>query len=302
MQEALRSEDLSVSAMLAHRDLVLVTGKGGTGKTTLVAALAELAALRRGRAVAVEISAHPRLRSLVDPAAHVEVVNLNLEEATVSSLGRILGLPGLVGAVAKNRVIRQFVRTSPAARETILLDELRFLVEKSTQDNVPVIVDLPATGHAVSLLDTPRTVRKMLKVGPVASAAERAERLLLDPRRCELVVVAVPEELPINETIELVQRAHEIGVASHRVVVNQVPAAPVAAHEREILEVVQRHGEGALGRFAKTAHGDSQGADQARALIERLKRSVRVQTVEVAQCALADPRACVEAMKAVLSR
>lgn len=302
MHEALRAEDPSLEAMLEQRDLILVTGKGGTGKSTLVAALAEIAAVRRGSAMAVEVSAHPRLPILVNPAASVVVRNLDFDEAMVAALGRILGMPALVGAVARNRVIRQFVRTSPAARETILLDELRFQVEQCSKSRVPMVVDLPAAGHAVSFLDTPRAVKRMLRIGPIAAAAEKAEILLHDPRRCELVVVAIPEELPINETIELVRRAREIGVAARRVIVNQVPAHPVEQHEREILDVVQRHGEGALGRFAQTAHGDTQGADHARELIEKLRQALEVEILEVPRLPAADPRACVDAMAKVLSR
>ncbi|MBI5546480.1 MAG: hypothetical protein HY901_21575, partial [Deltaproteobacteria bacterium] len=224
-----------------------------------------------------------------------------LDRAVATSLGRMLGLPALVGAIAANRVIRQFIRTSPAARETILLDELRFCVERNARERVPVVVDLPATGHAMSFLDTPRAVKRMLRVGPIAAAAERAEEMLHDARRCELVVVSLPEELPINETIELVRRANEIGVASRRVIVNQVPPSPVLAHERELLDVIGHCGEGAVGRFARSAHGDTHGADQARALIDRLQREVRAEILEMPRCAATDPRGCVEAMMRVLA-
>jgi anion-transporting ArsA/GET3 family ATPase len=303
MHEALRTEEHTLGTMLEQRDLILVTGKGGTGKSTLVAALAELAARVRGRAVAVELAAHPRLHTLVAPGGRVQVVNLELEDATGHALARMLGMPALVGAIAKNRIIRQFIRTSPAARETILLDELLARVEAESKSRVPVIVDLPATGHAMTFLDTPRAVKKMLRVGPIAAAAEKAEILLHDPLRTELVVVAIPEELPINETIELVKKAREIGIATRRIVVNQVPAHPVEPHERELLDVVQQHGEGAVGAFAKTAHGDTQGADQARSLIEKLHQSVTsAQIIELPRLQGVDPRASVEAAMKVLSR
>lgn len=288
--------------MLEQRDLILVTGKGGTGKSTLVAALAELAARRRGRAVAVELSAHPRLATLLSPDSKVQVVNLEVESATGAALSRMLGMPALVGAITRNKVIRQFIATSPAARETILLDELLARVELETRSRVPVVVDLPATGHAMTFLDTPRAVRKMLRVGPIANAAEKAERLLHDAARTELVVVALPEELPINETIELVRKAREIGVSTRLIFVNQVPEHPVEPHERELLDVVQRHGEGAVGAFAKTAHGDTQGADQARALIIKLAGAVSAQIIELPRVQAAGPRQCVEAAMQVLAR
>jgi anion-transporting ArsA/GET3 family ATPase len=301
MHEALRTDDASVVAMLDRRDLVLVTGKGGTGKSTVVAALAEIAAARRGHCLAVEISAHPRLPTILGPESPVQTLNLVAEEVVAKVLARLLGFRPLVSAVVKNRVVRQFIQTSPAVRETILLDELRFHVERLSREGCPVIVDLPASGHAMSFLDTARSVRRMLRVGPVATAAARVEELLLDRRRCELVVVALPEELPINETIELLRHAAELGIACRRVVVNQVPVQALEPHERPLLEVIQKD-EGTIGRFARAAHGDSEGADQARAQIERLRTSVPAQLLELPRCASNDPRACIDTLKQALQQ
>jgi anion-transporting ArsA/GET3 family ATPase len=204
--------------------------------------------------------------------------------------------------IARNRVIRQFVHTSPAARESILLDEIRAHVERLAPTGVPVLVDLPASGHAVTFLDTPRSVQRMLRVGPVADTAARAEALLGDARRCEVVVVALPEELPVNETIELVRRARAIGVATRHVVVNQVPPALLGPEERALLDVIRQHAPGAMGRFAERAHGDSHGADQARAQIERLRAAVPVCLHEIPRYELAEPRRCVEAVIEELAR
>ncbi len=279
--------------LLDHRDLILVTGKGGTGKSTLVAALAELAARRRGGALAVELSVHPRLPEMLDPASGVRTLRLDAEDVVGNVLGRLLHLPAVVGAVLKNRIIRVFIRTSPAIREMILLDELRHIVERAAREGRPVIVDLPASGHAVSFLDTPRAVHRMLRVGPLADVAARAEALLLDPRRTELVVVALPEELPINETIELVRRATEIGVASRTVVVNQVPAAAMAAEDRALLDLLGRQGDEALGRFADAAQSELLGVEQARAQIDRLRGALSAAVIELPRTPALDLRGCV---------
>ncbi|MFH1808952.1 MAG: ArsA-related P-loop ATPase, partial [Pseudomonadota bacterium] len=211
--------------VVRSRDLILVTGKGGVGKSTVVAALAMLAARHRRGAVAVEIAARPHLDQLLQADARIELCNIDLERSLPRVLGRMLHLPAIVGVALNNRVLRLFVRTSPAVVETIYLDEIYELVQQNAKRDRPVIVDLPATGHAVTLLDTPSSVRRMLRVGPVAAKAALIEALLLNPQRCELVVVALPEELPVNETIELVQRARELGLSSRTVVVNQVPVS-----------------------------------------------------------------------------
>jgi len=284
-----------VDEMLERRDLILVTGKGGTGKSTLVAALAELAARRRGRAIAVELAAHPRLPTLIDPEEGVTAVNIDAEEVVGNVLSRLFHLPTLVGALLRNRIIRIFIRTSPAIREMVALEELRHLVDSSSRDGCPVIVDLPATGHALSFLDTPRAVHRLLRVGPLADVAAGVERLLLDGSRCELVVVALPEELPINETIELVRRSVHIGVANRTVVVNQVPASPVEARDRALLELIGSQGDVALERFASAARSEVDGVEEARAQIARLRDAVGAEVIELPRYA-AGQRECVRTM------
>src|SRR5512139_864615 len=114
--------------MVASRDLILVTGKGGTGKSTFCATLAELAARRRGAALAVEMSVHARLPEMLGPESRVRPLRLDAEEAVLPALGRLLGLPAMVTRIFNNRVLRLFIRTSPAIREMILLDELHHQV------------------------------------------------------------------------------------------------------------------------------------------------------------------------------
>ncbi|MGI5861115.1 MAG: ArsA family ATPase [Myxococcales bacterium] len=290
-----------IATLLKQRDLVLVTGKGGTGKSTLVAALAKMAARTRGRALAVEFSAHPHLPQMLEGAGAVRAVNIDAEQVVGAALGRLLGLPALAGAVLSNRVLRLFIRTSPAIREMIALDELRHLVDTSSKEGFPVIADLPATGHALSFLDTPRAVHNMLRVGPLAQVARRVEELLLDPSRSELVAVALPEELPVNETIELMRRAAEIGVGSGTVVVNQVPSSPMSAVDQPLLEALQCQADGALARFAGSAWSDLEGADQARAQVERLRAAVGARVIEVPRYFVPDPRACVDTLARALA-
>jgi len=266
---------------VAERDLILVTGKGGVGKSTVVGALARMAAKRRGGAVAVEISALPRLPALVNGESRVELVNIDLDSALPRVLSRLLRVPALLGAALNNRVMRQFIKTSPAVSETILLDEIYDLVQHASARHHPVIVDLPASGHAVSLLGTPRSVHRMLRVGPVANRAREIEKLLLDRQRSELVIVALPEELPVNETIELVRRATEVGLAARIVVVNQVPIATVAEEDRQLLALMHQGGDAGVAQVADVVQDELDGADQVRSQIERLRSTVPGPLVEV---------------------
>lgn len=286
--------------LLAHRDLVLVTGKGGTGKSTVVAALARLAAARRGGAVVVEVSAHPQLASMVGEDRRIDVVTIELNRALPRVLSRLLQVPKIVASMMNNRVLRLFVRTSPAVVETVLLDELFELVTECAERGRPVIVDLPSAGHAVTLLDTPGAVRRMLRVGPVAAKVGRIEELLLDPERCQLVVVALPEELPVNETIELVRKAAELGMAAPKVLVNRVPVSQVEEDDRGLIDQLRTDPDIHLAAAGDAAHGDLAGADDARDQIARLRAELTDPVLEIPISELADPAARVAEVERAL--
>lgn len=289
MADAL-DKDRSLELLVDQRDLILVTGKGGVGKSTVAAALAELAARRRGGAVVVESTVCPRLASMLEPASNIQVVNIELERALPALIGRVARLPAIINALLSNRVVRLFLRTAPAVGELVLLDEIRELVDANRARHWPVIVDLPASGHAVALLGTPRAARRLVRVGPIERLCERLEQMLFDQQRCELVVVALPEELPVNETIELWQRAGELGLNCQTVVVNQVPRPPVEEPERAWLDQVQEGDGSVLGRVAGAARSELLGVDQARAQIDRLRSAVDGSVVELPRSIDVDPR------------
>jgi len=295
-----RAETSHLLNALEQRQLILVTGKGGTGKSTLVAALATLAARRCERVLVVEFNATPRLPALIDGAA-VRAINIEADQVVGTVLQRLLRLPAIVSRVLNNRVVRIFANTSPAAREMIAMDELRDVVERSAAENCPVIADLPASGHALSFLDTPRAVRDLLRVGPIAQVALRAEQLLLDPARCEMVVVTLPEELPVNETLELVERARQLKLACLAVVVNQVPASLLDPDDRPLLDALHAQDGPGVGRYDAPARQHSEQLAQARTQIERLRSAVKAPIIELPRCAQPDARCCVDALVQALS-
>jgi anion-transporting ArsA/GET3 family ATPase len=226
----------------------------------------------------------------------VRVLNIDAEHAVLTALARLLNVPALVTRIFNNRVLRMFIRTSPAIREMILLDELHALVETHAKERCPVIVDLPASGHALSFLDTPRAVHRLLRVGPLAAVAARVEALLLDSARCQLVVVTLPEELPVNETIELVRRAQELGLAHRTVVVNQVPEVTLGPGDGDLLEILRQQGDALVGRFADAAQDDVARAGEAQRQLQRLRDAVADPVVELPLQNDPDPRRCVTSL------
>jgi len=145
-------------------------------------------------------------------------------------------------------------------------------------------------------------VHRLLRVGPLARVAAQVEELLLDRSRCELVVVTLPEELPVNETIEVVRRAQGIGLVNRTVVVNQVPFGVLEDEDGELLDILCSRGDAELGRVAEAARSEIDGVAQSRQQIERLRLAVKDRVIELPLHRDLDPRRCVSSLVQELDR
>ena len=244
---------------LLDRRLVIVTGKGGTGKTTVTAALA-LAAARSGRRVlAAEMALDGALSQLLAPGSpaagyrgiEVEpgltVMCIEPYEALTEYLGLQIGIERLVRTVLRNRAFHQLMDASPGWRELITLGKVWHMEQMKLPDGRPcydlIVVDAPATGHGVAFLNVPRVVVSAVRAGPLRRNSQLVEEMIADPVRTVLLPVALAEELPTRETAELVKGVEDVGIAIDRVVVNGVappPFPPGLAHLDEALARLPR--------------------------------------------------------------
>jgi anion-transporting ArsA/GET3 family ATPase len=231
---------------LLERRLIIVTGKGGTGKTSVVAALG-LAAARAGKRVLLAETGRdenlPRLLSRDGAAAGyagrsygagLRSMRVDPYEALAEYLGLQLGAAPLVRRVLANRGFRQLMDAAPGWRELIALGKVWHLEQQLAPAGGPlydlIVVDAPATGHGLTFLDVPRVVQAAVRAGPLQRHAGSVEAMLADPAATLLLPVALPEELPARETAELVKRVQEdLGVPVDRIVVNAVPPPPFPA-------------------------------------------------------------------------
>ena len=231
---------------LTDRRLVIVTGKGGTGKTTVTAALA-LAASRAGlRVLAVEVGPDSELPGLLAPGtpdpgyegvelgAGLRAMRIEPYRALGEYLGLQLGVRALADRVLRNRAFRQLLDAAPGWRELITLGKVWHLEQMQEPEGRPrfdlILVDAPATGHGLTFLDVPRVVVSAVRMGPLRRNAALVEAMVKDRDRTLLLPVALAEELPARETEELVRRARdEIGIAVDRVVVNALTPPPLPA-------------------------------------------------------------------------
>jgi anion-transporting ArsA/GET3 family ATPase len=201
-------------------ELVIVLGKGGTGRTTVAAALALGAARRGRRTIVCEVGGQAQIPRLLDPDAPAIAAgterrvapglwatsidpDVALREWLASQIPRAIAAPLL-----RSGAFSAFVGAAPGARELVAITKAWELGSakrwrRGEQPFDTVILDAPASGHGLGMLRTPRTYAELARVGPIASQARAVAETLRDPGRTRLVAVALPAELPVNETLEL---------------------------------------------------------------------------------------------------
>jgi anion-transporting ArsA/GET3 family ATPase len=225
--------------------LVFVTGKGGVGKTTVAAGLAQLAAEHGKRVLVCETDAKGDVTALfeVPPtdftpreiAPGIWSMSMDTEASLREYLKLHLRIPvvGRIGPLAK---AFDFVATAaPGVREILTVGKFAWEVKENHYDLV--VVDAAATGHIIGQLAAPQAINDLVKVGLIRSQTDWMLEILSDERQTGLIAVCTPEEMPVNETLELVTRVREeTTVRMSAVVVNRVLPELFSQRDEEIFE------------------------------------------------------------------
>src|SRR3954449_11322819 len=214
-------------AFLLDKRLVFVTGKGGVGKTTVAASLAQVAARRGKRVIVCEVAAEETGHDEVEVAPGIHSIAVDPEQAMREYLSDQVG-GALSKVMTSSRVFTYLAAAAPGLRELLMIGkvwDLAQLDQRRTGDTPYdlVILDAPATGHALGMLRTPRTFRDVARVGPISRQAGRIDAFLSDSDLTGIVAVAAPEEMPVNETIDFIAALdEEMSLRPDAVVVNGV--------------------------------------------------------------------------------
>lgn len=204
--------------------IVLVTGKGGVGKTTLAAGLAEAATRRDGRAVLVEFGDGESGKRVLGARSRVQHEVVEPKDALERAVGRLLGSKIVAKLFLGNFAVRRMLRAAPALRELAMLDAVGQIAEAARGKRV--VVDMPATGHGLAWLRLPLQMRDLFGSGGLYELSERLVHRLVAPRQCSVVVVTLPERMVLQETLELCGALErEVGMPPARLVVNRFPTA-----------------------------------------------------------------------------
>ncbi|MEQ1501064.1 MAG: ArsA-related P-loop ATPase [Myxococcota bacterium] len=239
--EAAAAAPDQLRALLDSR-LVMVTGKGGTGKTTFASALALIAAVRGKKTLLVEIdSQRPAFTPIFgrEPPFQpikirdgLEIANLRWIDALTAFLQSLVPSRRVVSLILQNRMVSRFLDFTPGSQEIVTLSALMDHVGKYDL----VVADLPASGHAFSLLDVTRSALGLFRSGPVRNRATELRATLQAPTT-RIALVALPEEMVVNETVETRDRLAKFELLSKPPVVflNRATLPTLVPEERELI-------------------------------------------------------------------
>jgi anion-transporting ArsA/GET3 family ATPase len=234
-----------------HRRFLFVTGKGGSGKTTVSAALALALAARGLRVLVATSGAKERLSAVLGSPAlttKIEPLQKNLwgvllaSEVALREYGTlVLHSETLVRALFDSKYVSGLLAGAPGLKEWALLGKAWYHANELEPDGSPrfdaVVFDAPATGHGLDMLRVPKVILAAAPPGRLRSDAERALQFLRDPKRTGFVVVTLPEEMPTNETLELLQALEgELSLPVAEIVANSSLTPLFSAAEGHALE------------------------------------------------------------------
>jgi anion-transporting ArsA/GET3 family ATPase len=289
--------DVPMTALdhLAQRQLVVVTGKGGVGKTTLTTVLGRLLAERGKQVLLLEVdpreSLHQALGTEPSGGAMVQagpglwIQNLKPEAVIEGLVGEKVPIAYLARMIVDSAAFHQFVEGAPGLKETALLGYAYRVLSGHRPKVDLILVDAPATGHGVSLLAAPGLLALAAKGGQLGEMAAELAAFLADPARCGVVLATLAEEMPIQETLELLELLRsQLGIRADLVVADAlypVLALGVAAGPgADLLRARRRLNEEELGRLREAWDGPLVGLpllalDRGPALVEALAGAFR---------------------------
>ncbi len=220
---------------LLEKKLIVVTGKGGVGKTAVSLALSYLNAAHGRKPVYTALkdidkgsyffgykSGINEKEQIIDDG--ISAVSIEPNTALKEYIHEnFVTLYPLYAAILKSKTLQTFFEAAPGLKELITIGKVWHLGNRRAGRNYDqVIFDAPSTGHAIPILNLPSKVLHMVRGGALREHIEWVESFLKDPEKTAVVVVATPEEMVVRETIELIKSVEEMGIKVLFTVVNNV--------------------------------------------------------------------------------
>lgn len=233
---------MDVSGVLDKR-LLLVTGKGGVGKSTLAGALA-LAGARAGRRTClVEVEGRQTFAAMFETAPWdfgerefrpgLYGLSIDPEASLTEYLSMFYGAQRITRLVARTPAVEFATQAAPGIKDVLLIGKVKEMERRRQPDGRfaydLIVVDAPPTGRIVNFLAAPDATTELVNVGPVRQQAQTVIDMLTDAERTAVLVTTLLEEMPVTETVESLAALHELGVPLGPVLVNRVATSAMDA-------------------------------------------------------------------------
>jgi anion-transporting ArsA/GET3 family ATPase len=285
-QPGARSESAVLDALIEKR-IVLITGKGGVGRSSVTAAIATAAARRKKRVLVTEIGElgsessalarifgreHlPQLKEEIAPG--VQGALLLSHRGQELFLSSVLRVPALAKAALASEALRRLLQAAPSFREMGIFFHLLTYLREELAHGGPahelILIDMPATGHTLALTGLPTILLGLVSRGPIANALREGQAYLNDPAKGAAYVVTLPETLPVTESLELIDGLRQTKMHVGGVILNRMPDDPFTPEEREALRPL-------IESKAVFGANGFHRVPECRKAVERLQREISV--------------------------
>jgi anion-transporting ArsA/GET3 family ATPase len=261
------------------------------GKTTVAVALGLRAAAEGRRTIVCEVAAQENASRMfahaevgfheVEVAENLWTISIDPDEAMREYVLLQLKVRAMRDMLFRSRIFTYLTAATPGLKELVTIGKIWELAQldrkvKRGRKYDLVIVDAPATGHGIGFLQTPRTFAAIARVGPIHSQAQQLDRLIVDHAHTGVAIVALPEEMPVNESAALEHDLRdEVGVAVDRVYMNGLYPERFDNEEAERLGRLAGGEDGAVRAAARAALSEHGRARSQRAQLARLRRRVQ---------------------------
>jgi anion-transporting ArsA/GET3 family ATPase len=275
---------------LLDKRLVFVTGKGGVGKSTVSIALGLAAASRGKRTIVCEIASQESASRVfrrgevgfneVEMAKNLWAISIDPDEALREYLLLQLKVRAMRDMLVRSKLFNYLAAATPGLKELVSIGKIWELAQpdrkvKKGREYDLVIVDAPATGHGVGFLQTPRTFAGIAKVGPIHTQAQELDRFITDHDSTGVAIVALPEEMPVNESASLEEQlTKEIGMAVDRVYMNALYPERFSKDDARDLERALDDADGPARAAVRAALSEYRRSRSQRDQLQRLKKQV----------------------------
>jgi len=246
---------MDVRSFCSQSRVMIVAGKGGVGKTTMVAALAHLAA------GATDLGDGAVDESATIPPGTVHARTITPDDALLEYLDDH-GMRRFSKRLLSSGIIDLVAGAIPGIRDILVLGKIKQIEQQRVADLI--LVDAPATGHTMTFLSSAAGLLDAARGGPIRSQAADVVALLSDPARCQVALVTLPEEMPVNEVVEAAYQLEDrVGIALGPVIVNaaypavaglDAPAADTVAAAGVRLDEPSLHALEDARRFRQRRH------------------------------------------------